>query len=242
MIQILNPLNGEVSKERAAVAKLFLQTEASYDRASATEAHYSNIGYVIVGTILEKITGKIWEQLISEEIFNPLGMNSAGFGIPQTLGLMDPDQPWGHSETLEPTTDSNALWIGPAGNVHCSLEDWLKYLKFHTYHTQKHHDFEMLYQLIENNSDLNAGGWMIGRVDGLNILQAFGSDGTYLAAFRIIPELKSIIVCVTNSPDSEKSIEKFGKILDLGMKIINKKLLKEQDNIDWVQKSFHGLF
>lgn len=233
VVEKLKPLKGDVLKERSVIAELFLQNEAAYDRFKATEAHYSNIGYVIVGAILEKVTGKSWEQLMFQEIFNPLGMGSAGFGIPQNEKLIDPDQPWGHSEDLTPTTESNASWVNPAGGVHCSLEDLLKFLKLHI---QKQDGFDILYQPIENNSDLNVGGWMTGVVDELNILQAFGSDGTYLASFRVIPELKSIMVCVTNSPDSEKSTNKFGQILNWGMNTIKEELTSlnmNQEKLTW---------
>jgi D-alanyl-D-alanine carboxypeptidase len=38
---------------------------------------YSDTGYVLLGLILEKITKKKFESLLSENIFNPLGMNAS---------------------------------------------------------------------------------------------------------------------------------------------------------------------
>ena len=233
VVEKLKPLEGDVFKERAVIAETFLQKEANYDRINASEAHYSNIGYVIVGAVLEKITGKSWEQLMVQHIFNPLSMSSAGFGMPQNEKLIDPDQPWGHSENLEPTVDPNPSWLNPAGGVHSSLEDLLKFLKIHM---QKQYGFDILYDPIENNSDMNIGGWVTGELENLKILQAFGSDGTYLASFRIIPKLKSIIVCVTNSSDSKKSMEKFGQILNWGMNIAREEvtlLNMHQEKLTW---------
>lgn len=37
--------------------------------------HYSNTGYVILGMLAEKVTGKPLERLLDERIFRPLGMN-----------------------------------------------------------------------------------------------------------------------------------------------------------------------
>ena len=57
---------------------------------------YSNVGYIIVGAALEKVTGGSWEDLMREHIFRPLGITSGGFGAPGTAGKVD--QPWGHDE------------------------------------------------------------------------------------------------------------------------------------------------
>jgi len=40
---------------------------------------YSNSGYVLLGAILEKATGTPYEQLLQEEILQPLGMKSSGY-------------------------------------------------------------------------------------------------------------------------------------------------------------------
>eukprot|EP01034_Spumella_vulgaris_P025434 gene25434-31897_t len=40
---------------------------------------YSNTGYVVLGAIVEKITGEAWEVVIQREIFDRLGMKSGGF-------------------------------------------------------------------------------------------------------------------------------------------------------------------
>ncbi|MCE0499700.1 MAG: beta-lactamase family protein [Methylacidiphilales bacterium] len=93
--------------------------------------HYANTDYVVVGAILEKIGGKPWEDLIRERLFQPLGMDSAGFGGTGTLGQID--QPWPHFETGLPAptngpTMDNPEIMGPAGTVHCSMKDWAQFL------------------------------------------------------------------------------------------------------------------
>src|ERR1700744_108879 len=72
-----------------------------------TAYEYSNLGYIIAGAVVEKITGKPWEQEISTEIFEPLQMTTAGFGGTGTPGQID--QPWPHTEDGTPTLEN-----GPA--------------------------------------------------------------------------------------------------------------------------------
>ncbi len=40
---------------------------------------YSNSGYFLLGLIIEKITGKTYEQMLQDNIFTPLGMENSGY-------------------------------------------------------------------------------------------------------------------------------------------------------------------
>lgn len=95
---------------------------------------YSNLGYVIAGAIAEKSMSSNWEDLMTQLIFEPLGMKSAGFGGLGTPGEID--QPWGHEADGKPVSRNgpavdNPPVLGPAGTVHCSLSDWAKFISDH---------------------------------------------------------------------------------------------------------------
>jgi CubicO group peptidase (beta-lactamase class C family) len=97
-----------------------------------TQFIYSNQGYAIVGAMLERIANRPWEDLITEKLFQPLHMDSAGFGPPGTVGKTD--QPWGHKRELLktiPVQSDNPPAIAPAGRVHCSLDDLARYAICH---------------------------------------------------------------------------------------------------------------
>ena len=46
---------------------------------------YSNSGYILLGYIIEKVTGKSYEQVLQENIFTPLKMNNTGYDHHGTL-------------------------------------------------------------------------------------------------------------------------------------------------------------
>jgi CubicO group peptidase (beta-lactamase class C family) len=46
---------------------------------------YSNSGYLLLGYIMEKVTGRSYEQLVQENIFTPLKMNNTGYDHHETL-------------------------------------------------------------------------------------------------------------------------------------------------------------
>jgi len=93
---------------------------------------YSNLGYIIAGAVVEKVTGKSWEELMRSEIFEPLKMKSASFGGTGTPGQID--QPWPHTADGKPTAANgpdmdNLPVMGPAGRVHCTIQDWAKFIQ-----------------------------------------------------------------------------------------------------------------
>jgi D-alanyl-D-alanine carboxypeptidase len=92
---------------------------------------YANANYIIAGAMLENLFNQSWEDLITQYLFQPLGMTSAGFGGPAKGGK---PQPWGHydnSGAYAPTDGDNTPSLGPAGTVHASLEDWGKFIRLY---------------------------------------------------------------------------------------------------------------
>jgi CubicO group peptidase (beta-lactamase class C family) len=85
-----------------------------------TDFGYSNTGFLIAAAIAERATGLPYEELVRREVFQPLGMTTAGFGA------TDEGQPSGHNDG-KPIGPSNPLMFAPAGNIHMSLPDWSKF-------------------------------------------------------------------------------------------------------------------
>lgn len=97
---------------------------------------YTNAGYVVVGAMLERLTGSFWEDLVTSRVFGPLGMTSTGFGAPGQPGVLS--QPRGHEPqggswiALEPGFDAdNPPQLGPAGTVHSTIEDYARFIRVH---------------------------------------------------------------------------------------------------------------
>jgi CubicO group peptidase (beta-lactamase class C family) len=94
--------------------------------------------------MLETVMNSPWEDLMQDRLFRPLGMTSAGFGVPATPRYLD--EPWGHTlaNPAQPPGAGNAITpvapaeaadnppaIGPAATVHCSISDLALYAAFH---------------------------------------------------------------------------------------------------------------
>ena len=128
--------NLQMSMEKARLKYVQITLKQSPLSRPGTKFLYANSGYVIVGTILERVMKSGWENLMRTMLFEPLGMKTAGFGPMATSGKVD--QPYSHivqSGACIPVAPGpygdNPMVIGPAGTVHCSIEDFARYAAFH---------------------------------------------------------------------------------------------------------------
>ncbi len=93
---------------------------------------YSNLGYILAGSMLERAATKTWDELMVERIFGPLGLATAGLGCQSSPGKVD--APLGHlavngtvqSFLAGPNAD-NPPMIGPAGIAHMSVLDFVRW-------------------------------------------------------------------------------------------------------------------
>ncbi len=101
-----------------------------------TKYWYSNAGYVLAGAALEQLTGRAWEELMREHLFQPLGIKTGGFGPPGSADKTG--QAWGHSPILGKPLDPGSpaaelpLFYGPAGLAHMTVADWAKFIALHS--------------------------------------------------------------------------------------------------------------
>jgi CubicO group peptidase (beta-lactamase class C family) len=95
-----------------------------------TEHLYSNLGYTVIGAIIDRVGKASWEDQIEKKIFQPLGIKHAGFG--PTNKTSEPLQPWPHRKNGDPApvggTMDNPPIMNPAGRVHMSLADYGRFL------------------------------------------------------------------------------------------------------------------
>jgi len=190
----------EIKKRRLSILKESLKDQPWL---KSGDFHYSNLGYMIAGCMAERVTGLSWETLMRKRLFEPLGMITAGFGAPGTSDKTD--QPWGHEKWgngWNPSYPDNPEALGPAGRVHCSVEDWGKFLSLQLPGKKTILDDKHLNKLIEPVG-YYAGGWGIIKqpwAKGI-VVTHNGSNGIWYASVVVAPKLGRAFVVVTNSCD-----------------------------------------
>jgi CubicO group peptidase (beta-lactamase class C family) len=204
-------LRGDLPGQRVQFIRLSLRNEPTYP--PGTDYAYANAGFVVAGAMCEAVTGRSYEELMKEFLFDPLGMDSAGFGAPGIPGKQD--QPWGHSNligmysAIEPgVAADNPAVIAPAGTVHASIGDWAKYVALHldaACGRPRIMSPETWKRLHSDPFGHGYGfGWVHRELDwagGMTLVHD-GSNGHWYAIAVVIPHQDRALLVVTNAADS----------------------------------------
>lgn len=161
---------------------------------------YSNASYMVAGAMLEARGGRSWEALMDAEVFGPLSMSSCGFGAPTGDAVI-----WGHSGAEGtpvppgPGAD-NPPGLGPAGTVHCNLDDWGKFLAIFLDDSGTYLSSESLTALTTPEGDY-ALGWIVATQPWSPgpVVTHVGSNTLWVANAWVSPSLQRAFVAVTNS-------------------------------------------
>jgi CubicO group peptidase (beta-lactamase class C family) len=214
----LNPLDWEahnskeIKERRLAILKDNLSSPPTIKLG---EFNYSNFGYMVAACMAERITGLSWESLMQKCLFDPLGMTSTGFGEPDKRKSID--QPWGHEKFAgkwQPSDSYDAEAIGPAGEIHCTIEDWAKFLSLQLADKKSILERKYLNKLVEPIG-YYAGGWGVAEQPWAKgvVLTHNGSNGIWYATVMVAPKLDRAFVVVTNSRDFISTSDTCGKMI-----------------------------
>lgn len=106
---------------------------------------YNNYGYVIAGHLIEKVTGKTYEENIQETFFEPLGMTRSTLYLDDIKGDEDHATPYGapgeafsgskevpfYRTKVEDKSKGIGAPFAAAGAIDSCAEDMLKWVRFH---------------------------------------------------------------------------------------------------------------
>ncbi|MEK6793305.1 MAG: serine hydrolase domain-containing protein [Spirochaetota bacterium] len=91
-----------------------------------TAMKYSNIGYMILGLLIERISGRTFEDYMRDEVLRPIGMGRASYRFSDDIAS-NSVMPWLDDGTPIP---QYAIRDVPAGNCSATLSDLAAYLSW----------------------------------------------------------------------------------------------------------------
>lgn len=121
----IDQFKGSEEEQRYQFLAWFLKQSPD---TTTKEVHFSNLGYVAAGLMLEKATGKSYKTLV-KDLGVKLGIDFR-FGQPNCIDSLK--QPWGYDKNLvaEPPMNNIKLnWLLAAGNITVSLPDFSKFIQ-----------------------------------------------------------------------------------------------------------------
>jgi len=114
---------------------LKLYGERAPEFAPGTRWEYSNYGFLMLGVVVERVSGKNYYEYVSENIYKPAGMTSTG-SLPEDQNV--PNRSVGYTqfggEALRPNTDTLPYRGTSAGGGYCTVEDFLRFANALTNH------------------------------------------------------------------------------------------------------------
>jgi len=166
--------------------------------------NYNNSGYVILGSIIEHTTGKLYEQVLREKIFDPLGMTNSGYDHNKTVL---PKRATGYDKDFINFFNSDYIDMSvpfAAGGLYSTIDDmylWDQALYTDRLLSSKYR--EIMFSPYLNNY---AFGWGVNRVpkgvagdSTLAITHSGGINGFNTRIIRLVED-RNLIVVLMNAP------------------------------------------
>jgi dipeptidyl aminopeptidase/acylaminoacyl peptidase/CubicO group peptidase (beta-lactamase class C family) len=193
---------------------------------------YCNAGFVLVGRVIEKLTGKSWDAVLRERLIQPLGLTHT-VTLPEEALMLRPAV--GH-QTVEGETRPAPVWglarsLGPAGLIVSSTADVLAFARPHltggggllseaSVKAMAEHQVDVpnQYGLAESWGL----GWMRFTWDGRQIIGHDGNTIGQSSCLRIVPELGLAVTLLMNGGNArdlyvELFTEIFGELADIAV-------------------------
>lgn len=164
---------------------------------------YSNSGYVLLGAIIEKVTGKPYEKVLQENIFTPLQMHNTGYDVSYKVL---PKRASGYQRWN--LVYENASYIDmsipyAAGALYSTVEDlalWDQAL-----YTDKLLSASSKAILFTPYKNGYAYGWGVGKMqvgqlkDSMEVMQHQGAINGFNTSLIRIPKNKQLVVLLDNT-------------------------------------------
>lgn len=164
---------------------------------------YNNSGYFFLGLIIEKVSGKSYEEYLHEQFFEPLGMNNTYYCSTSKV-IKNKAYGYGYSpEGLQQKSYLDHTWPFAAGSLCSTTADlltWMKALHNHeVFNEELYHLLITPDQLVDGSSVRYAKGLTNFKNFGYGTIAHGGGINGFLSETRYFPESDLYIICLVNS-------------------------------------------
>lgn len=168
---------------------------------------YSNAGYTLATLMLEKVTGKSWEQLV-ERVFNKDLKLNVKLSWPENQNQKDT---WGHSfengklTPIPSTIDYHLDYTEPAGDINIRLIDYIKFIQLNLEGLSGKNNYlkTETYKFIHKGFENYSIGWYNIYENNAALSTHSGTAGTYYSLVHIDRIKNKAYIIFTNSFNTE---------------------------------------
>ncbi|CEJ69789.1 Penicillin-binding protein 4* [Chryseobacterium oranimense G311] len=180
------------------------------DFEPGTQFSYTNSGYILLGIIIEKVTGLSYEDAVRKIILDPLKMSHTGFDY---LALKSPYKTVPYSYLSKTKHEKTEIWnpelTGPAGQIYTTAEDLYKY-----YQGLKNYEIVSKESFRKMTTPFLSGygyGWFIDDLYGKKVINHGGNIEGATSYLAMLPEDDICIILLNNI--TSKKLEKAGNTI-----------------------------
>ena len=163
---------------------------------------YSNSGYLILGRIVEKVSGQSYGEFLQQWFFDPLGMKDTGV---YDNGNAYTNQAKGYSfvdEELQPAKPWHMSWAGGAGQLYSTLHDlmrWNEGVFGGQVLNEASRQAAFTPATLNDGSQTEYGyGWMISDMRGLKVITHSGGLDGFASHLARYPDQNVTVVAMCN--------------------------------------------
>jgi CubicO group peptidase (beta-lactamase class C family) len=214
------PIGAEEYLERALAAELLFEPGTGYA--------YSNVGYSLLGIVLERVSGRGYEELVRESLLLPAGLADTGYLLPAwseerlAEGYLDGGH-WGRVFRRQWREDGPGWHLRANGGLHTTVDDmhrWLEVLRGRGPLSPQAVEKWTTPYVDEGGGDYwYAYGWVVVQTDFGRVVTHNGSNGIFGADFAWLPDADLFLYIQGNSSVVEASqlmLSLLGALFDPG--------------------------
>jgi CubicO group peptidase (beta-lactamase class C family) len=175
---------------------------------------YSQVGYNLVGRIIEKVTDQTFDQAVASLILDPLGLSHSFFARDD---IMTRRFAVGHNRSEDGTLSVARPWVysrgdAPGAGLASSVADLLRWARFHLGDGRAESGAwvlptHVLQQMKKPTAQFRASslgdavgiGWFLRDVDGVRTAGHAGSANGQFSELLIVPERSLAVISMANA-------------------------------------------
>lgn len=193
----------EVQKKDFTVEELIdLFKDKPMDFEPGDQWRYNNSGYILLGYIIEKLSGQTYEQFISDNLFKPAGMENSLYGNDR---IILKNRAYGYQAGHDGYENADYLSMTQpyaAGSLMSTVGDlykWNRALLSGKLISKKSLDLAFSNFTLNNGEKMNYGyGWMPGDVQGFNMVGHGGGIHGFLTSEAYFPQEDLFVALLVN--------------------------------------------
>ncbi|HEX2684342.1 MAG TPA: serine hydrolase domain-containing protein, partial [Ferruginibacter sp.] len=170
--------------------------------APSSKYEYSNSNYFLLGYIIEKITGKTYQQYLEDNFFHPLGMSNSFYASDSKIIK---DRAAGYTKTETEIVNADAISMThpyAAGAILSTAEDLFKWQRaVQSYKLVKKETLEKAFTRykLSNGKQSNYGyGWRMGFIQESPSLWHGGLINGFISMAMYLPKEDVYVVVLSN--------------------------------------------